>query len=62
MHASVELDAGAKIEITQLDRTQLVRMNTEDVLRLQITMGDTWNREEERDGSVYACVARDPNK
>ena len=36
----MELDAGAQVKVAQLDRSELVTVHTEHVLRLQVPVGD----------------------
>ena len=46
----VELDAGAKVEVAEFDRSETVAVHTEDVLRLQISVSDTLGVEELQGG------------
>lgn len=36
----MELDAGAQVKVAQLDRSELVAVDTKHVLRLQVPVGD----------------------
>ena len=42
----MELDAGAQVKVAQLDRSELVAVDTEHVLRLQVPVGDPLRVEE----------------
>ena len=44
--SGVELDAGAEIKVTEFDGDQTVAVDTEDVLRLQVPVGDPLGVEE----------------
>lgn len=49
VNGGVELDARAQVKVTQLDRGELVRVHTEDVLGLEVTMSDAWGGEKSGD-------------
>lgn len=49
----VELDARTEVEVAHLDRRQFVRIHAQDILWLEISMGDSCETRAKQNGIIY---------